>query len=65
MQFQQNEKLSLDLRSVVGGGSGGFSRSPTQTAWVAAGATDTNEQYHGEPGQSVPKPSAASQGRTF
>jgi Protein of unknown function, DUF481 len=54
MQFQQNEELSLQLRSVAGGGVGrSLAQSNRQLSWLAAGAAYTNEQYVGEPGQSV------------
>jgi hypothetical protein len=53
-QAQQNEQLSLNLRTVLGGG---FARTLTQSprTELAAffGAAYTNEQYSGEDGRSV------------
>jgi hypothetical protein len=54
VQFQQNEELSLNLRSLAGGGIVRIlAQSNRSTAFLAGGAAYTNEQYAGEPNQSV------------
>jgi hypothetical protein len=54
LQFQQNEELSLNLRSLVGvGAARALARSNRTLASVVAGAAFTREQYEGESGQSV------------
>jgi putative salt-induced outer membrane protein YdiY len=52
--FQQNEELSLDLRSVVGGGFVRFLKQSNKTdVHVQMGVAFTHELYAGEAGQSV------------
>ena len=54
LQFQQNEELSLNLRSLVGGGIVRvLAQSNRTAAWVAGGAAYTNERYAGEGAQNV------------
>jgi hypothetical protein len=54
LEFQQNEELALDLRSLVGAGLSRTLASSNRTlASVALGAAFTREQYEGESGQSV------------
>jgi hypothetical protein len=54
LQFQQNEELSLNLRSLAGGGIARvLEQSSRSTAYIAGGAAFTTEQYAGEGDQNV------------
>ena len=54
LEFQQNEELSLDLRSLVGAGvSRTLVRSNRTVASVVGAAAFTREQYEGESGQNI------------
>jgi Protein of unknown function, DUF481 len=54
LEFQQNEELSLDLRSLVGMGFSRTLASSNRTlASIVGGAAFTHEQYAGESGQDV------------
>ena len=54
LQFQQNEELSLDLRSLVGVGAGRILAQSNRTLVTAlAGIAFTREQYSGEGDQNV------------
>ena len=54
LQFQQNEELSLNLRSLVGGGiARSMAQSNHNVAWLAAGAASNTESYAGEGDQTV------------
>jgi hypothetical protein len=54
VQFQQNEELSLNLRSVVGAGVVRIlAQSNRTSAWVVGGAAFTREDYSGEGDQSI------------
>ena len=54
LEFQQNEELSLNLRSLIGGGiARNLVQSNHNIAWLAGGAAYTNEQYAGESDQNV------------
>jgi hypothetical protein len=54
LQFQQNEELSLNLRSLVGGGIVRvLAQSNRSTAFLSGGVAYTNEQYVGEDAQSI------------
>jgi hypothetical protein len=54
LQFQQNEELSLDLRSLVGVGAGRILAQSNRTLVTAlAGVAFTREQYAGEGDQSI------------
>jgi hypothetical protein len=56
LQFQQNEELSLNLRSLVGGGvARSLAQSNRNIAWIAAGAAFNTESYVGEGDRSVPE----------
>jgi Protein of unknown function, DUF481 len=49
VQFQQNEELSLNLRSVVGGGIiRMLAQSNRTSSWLVGGVAYTSEQYSGE-----------------
>lgn len=52
--FQQNEELALNLRSIVGGGVVRILEQSNRTLVQAQfGVAYTNEQYEGEPGDSI------------
>jgi hypothetical protein len=54
LEFQQNEELALDLRSLVGAGLSRTLASSNRTlASVVGGAAFTREQYEGESGQNI------------
>jgi len=54
VQFQQNEELSLNLRSLAGGGIVRFlAQSNKSTAFLSSGVAYTNEKYVGEPDQNI------------
>jgi hypothetical protein len=53
-QFQQNEELSLDLRSVIGAGADRILAQSNRTVLAAiAGVAMTNEQYAGAEGEMI------------
>ena len=54
VQFQQNEELALNLRSVVGAGIVRIlAQSNRTSAWIVGGAAFTREEYSGEGDQNI------------
>ena len=66
-QFQQNEELQLDLRSVVGGGAGRYLVQSNRTLLsVLGGVTFTRERFSGpDPGESSAEALAIIDFQTF